>query len=66
MWSIIKRKLVTDDFSFENKPRNGLFKKTSDRDDRALVRHAVANPKDTLFALATPSKSGHKLSHNTV
>jgi len=64
--SIIQRRLKTGDTSFENKPRRGPSKKTSDRDDRALVRHANQNPKDTLYALATPSKLGYKLGHNTV
>ncbi|KAH9213104.1 hypothetical protein DL95DRAFT_463340 [Leptodontidium sp. 2 PMI_412] len=64
--SIIERRLETGDSSFENKPRSGPSKKTSDRNDRALIRHANQNPRDTLYALATPSKSGHKLGRNTV
>lgn len=42
--SIIERALKSGDTSFENKPRNGPSKKTSDRDDRALVRHAPQPP----------------------
>ncbi len=55
-----------DNFSFKNKPRNGPFKKTSDRDNRTLIWHAFTNPKDTLFAFATPSKLNHKFGCNTV
>ena len=55
-----------DNFSFENKPRNGPFKKTSDRDNRTLIWHAFTNPKDTLFAFAMPSKLSHKFGCNTV
>ena len=55
-----------DNFSFKNKPRNGPFKKTSDRDNRALIWHAFTNPKDTLFDFATPSKLSHKFGCNTV
>jgi hypothetical protein len=39
---------------------------TNDRQDRALVRHAVTNPRESLKLLATPSKSGIKLGRNTV
>ena len=60
--SIVKQRLVIDNFSFKNK----LFKKTSDRDDKVFVWHTLANPKDTFFALATPLKSGYKFSRNTV
>lgn len=64
--SIIERTLESRNYSFESKPRQGALKKTSDRDDRALVRHANLNPRETLYALATPSKSGHKLGRTTV
>jgi len=66
MRSIIQRRLKTGDTSFKNKPRSGPSKKTSDRDNRALIRHANQNLKDTLYALAIPSKLGHKLGRNTV
>ena len=66
VWDIIQRKLATTDSTFESKLRSGPFKKTSARDDRALVRYAIANPRDTLHSLATPSKSGHKLGRNAV
>ena len=52
--------------TFESKPRSGRPKKTSTRDDWALLRAANADTKATLYALATPSKSGHQLSRNTV
>ncbi len=55
-----------DNFSFENKPRNGPFKKTSDRDNRTLIWHAFTNPKDTLFAFAMLLKLSHKFGCNTV
>jgi hypothetical protein len=41
-------------------------KKTTNRQDRALVRYADANPRCSLKLLATPSKSGVKLGRNTV
>ena len=55
-----------DNFSFENKPRNGPFKKTSNRDNRAFIWHAFTNLKDTLFAFAMPLKLSHKFGYNTV
>jgi Transposase len=63
---IIQRRLETEDPSFKSKPRNLNRKITSDRDDRALLRHALKHPKDTLHALGSPSKSTHKLGRNTV
>jgi len=47
-------------------PGLGVRKKTSTRDDRALLRAANADTKATLYALATPSKSGYQLGRNTV
>ena len=55
-----------DNFSFENKPRNGPFKKTSNRDNRAFIWHAFANPKGTLFAFAMPLKLNYKFGYNTI
>ncbi|KAF8853585.1 hypothetical protein BDZ45DRAFT_598329, partial [Acephala macrosclerotiorum] len=52
--------------TFKSKPRSGLARKTSDRDDRALFRHAFNNSKDTFDALGIPFKSTHELSRNTV
>jgi hypothetical protein len=47
-------------------PDQDAQKKTSERDDRVLLRAANNDTKATLYALATPSKSGHQLSRNTV
>jgi transposase len=63
---IIGRRLKSGDDSFQNKPGRGRHKKTDDRGDRRLVRHALTFPKDTLYALASPSKSGQKLCRSTV
>ena len=63
---IIQRRIDSGDSSYKSKPRNGATKKTSDRDNRALVRYAIENPKDTLVALGSPSKSSVKLHRNTV
>ena len=52
--------------SFYTKPGRGRKKKTSNRDDRALVRAASKDIRATLFALSTPSKSTKKLGRNTV
>lgn len=48
------------------KKRIGRPPKLNDREKRALIRHIDLNPHDNLHALATPSKSGHQLSRNTV
>jgi hypothetical protein len=42
------------------KPKLNLYQ------ERALIRHADKNPKDSLFTLATLSKSGVKISRNLV
>ena len=52
--------------TFESKLRSRRLKKTSSRDDRALLRAANADTKATLYALATPSKSSHQLGRNTI
>lgn len=62
----LKRYGGTPNPTFESKPRSGRPKKTSARDDRALLRAANADTKATLYALATPSKSSHQLGRNTV
>jgi transposase len=46
--------------------RPGRKPKLSRRAERALIRHVNQNPKDTLQALSSPSKSGHQLHINTV
>jgi len=52
--------------TFANKPRRGPNPKLSDRGARSLVRIACDNPRMTLKALSTPSKSGKKLNYYTV
>jgi hypothetical protein len=64
--SLLQRTKIQPVPTFKNKPRPGPKKKTTNRQDRALVRHANNNPRETLFALCTPSKSGKKLGRNTV
>ena len=64
--SFINRTRLLKDLSFQNRPRSGRPLKASERDQRALLRHANLHTKDTLQALGTPSKSTHSLSVNTV
>jgi hypothetical protein len=64
--SIIERREQSRDSTFKSKPRTGRLKKTTARDDRALLRAANRDTKATLFALATLSKSTHQLSRNTI
>ncbi len=64
--SILARALECGPASFQNKPRPGRPKKTTPRDDRALLRAANRDTKATLYALATPSKSTKHLGRNTV
>jgi len=64
--SLLQRTKIQPVPTFKNKPRPGLKKKTNDRQDRALVRHANNNPREPLFALCIPSKSSKKLGRNTV
>jgi hypothetical protein len=56
--SILDRYQNYTGFEFKNKPRCGVKPKLNLRQERALIRHADKNPKDSLFALVTPSKSG--------
>jgi Transposase len=51
---------------FESKPRSGAPKKITPRGACTLVRTAINEPRISLKALATPSKSGKRLSHYTV
>jgi len=64
--SLINRLKNQASLDFHTKPRNGGRKRTTDREDRALVRYIVANPRCPLKLLATPSKSGKKLGLNTI
>ena len=64
--SLINRLKTQALLDFNTKPRAPRRKRTTNRQDRALVRHAVANPRESLTVLTTPSKSGVKLGRNTV
>jgi transposase len=64
--SIIQRREQSHDSSFESKRRSGRPKKTTPRDDRALLRAANRDTKAILYALATPSKSTCQLCRTTV
>ena len=64
--SILDRYENYTGFEFKNKPRCGVKPKLNLRQERALVRHADKYPRDTLFALATPSKSGVQIGRNLV
>ena len=63
---IIKRGNKNGRKSFYTKPGKGQKKKTSNRDDRALVRAANKDTRATLFAFGIPPKSTKKLGRNTV
>jgi transposase len=63
---IIQHREESGDSTFKSKSRSGRPKKTTSRDDRALLRAANRDTKATLYALATPRKSGHQLGRNTV
>jgi len=62
---IIQKRLDSSDSTFKSQPRSGRPKKTTIRDERALVRHTLEHTSDTLKALATPSKSSRLLHYNT-
>lgn len=64
--SIIGRTKAFGPISFKSKPRSSAPKKTTDRDNRALLRTANRDTKATLWALVTPSKSTKQLDRNTV
>jgi transposase len=64
--SLITRQSLSNNNSFESLPRSGAKKKLSPRAERRLVRIAVAQPRMSLKALATPSKSGKRLNTKTV
>jgi transposase len=63
---VIARQTLCPDSRFKSKPRSGRPQKISQRGARSLVRTAISEPKMTLEALSTPSKSGKKLNHHTV
>jgi transposase len=67
--SIIDRYKDEKDPTLENKPRSGRPpppRELSERAERKLLRHASDNPKDTLFALRTPSTCGKLIGRNLV
>ena len=64
--SIIQRAQKSGAFTFESAPRSGRPRITFTRDNRHLVRVANIDTKESLFALATLSKSGQQLGRNTV
>ena len=49
-----------------SKPRSGRPRKITPRGERALVRTAISEPRITLKALGSPSKSGKQLNHHMV
>ena len=63
---VIARQILNPDPSFKSRPRSGQPKKISQRGTRALVRYAISEPRTTLKALSTPSKSGKQLHFHTV
>lgn len=64
--SFVYRQCFSGDFTFETKPRLGSFKKTSARDERALLRYVNQTPEAILEALDMISKSTYKLSVCTI
>ena len=64
--SIIDRFEERGRASYYNKPRPGPKLKTTDRDNRALLRAANEDTRATLHALAIPSKSTKQLGRNLV
>ena len=64
--SIINRAKTYSCKSYENKPRTSALRKTTARDDRELVRHAITYTKETLYSLVTPSKLTKQLGRNLV
>jgi transposase len=64
--SFLNRHAKTDNSTLVRKPGSGAKKKLSARAERALVRIAINDPRMTLKALLTPSKSGKQLNHHIV
>jgi transposase len=63
---VIARQTLCPNPKLESKPQSGHPRKISQRGARALVYTTIAEPRMTLKALATPSKSGKELHHHTV
>jgi transposase len=66
IYNIIDRAKKRPEDPFKNLPRLGPGRKTNDRHERRLLRYTNINPRDTLFALGSPSKLGIKLGRNLV
>ena len=64
--SFLNRYAKTDSSTLASKPGRGSKLKLDARAKRALVRNAILEPKMTLKALASPSKSGKQLNHYIV
>jgi transposase len=64
--SIIDRVEQNGRKAYYNKPRSGAPPKTTNRDNRALLRAVNKDTKATLYVLATLSKSTKQLGRNLV
>jgi transposase len=64
--SIQRIKKSTKKDKFSNTKQCGAPKRVNLRGERALIRHAVHNTKESITVLGTPSKSGKHLSCPTV
>lgn len=62
---IIRRATNSPDGQYHYKKRPGRPPALNTRAHRRLIRHVDRNPKETLLALYTPSKSGTLLSRTT-
>ena len=51
---------------FKSKPRSGAPSTISERGKRHLIRHAIANRKDTLEVLSTSAKTGYTVSRHLI
>jgi hypothetical protein len=62
----LKRHTLAPTDDFKNQPGRGAMRKITPRGERHLVRTANLEPRMTLKALGSPSKSGKKLNHHIV
>lgn len=62
----IVRREAQRDLGFSPKKRTGRPRKVTDRGVRAIKRHVLTQPFDTLISLTSPSKAGIKVCKNTV
>ena len=63
---IIQRQTKQPDQPLSRPKRPSKPPKLNRRAERALLRHVAKNPRDTLEALSSPSKSGCRLHPDTV